>query len=138
MKKLFTNSAMALILFSFAAVSCEKENPAPPAAAPIVMETKTTWTPGGTTTPKTVKGDVEEGERGIVYMIEPKLSVCNCMGKWSHSVARLNNNVYTSRTDERNGAVYFSSLISGTYVITITFTCPDKSSVSTTVSITVK
>ena len=138
MKKLFKNSTMAFVLLCFFAASCEKENPAPPPPVVMVMETSTSFTPAGTTTPKVVKGDVEEGERGITYIIQPKLNVCNCIGTWSFTVAELNNNQYSGGIDKRNGAVRFMTMLSGTYKITIAYTCPDGSSVSTTVSITVK
>ena len=78
MKKLVKISTLALVLLGFFAASCEKENPAPPAPAPMVMETSTSFTPSGATTPKVVKGDIEDGERGVVYTILPKLNVCNC------------------------------------------------------------
>jgi hypothetical protein len=135
MKKLFTNSAMALIVFSFVATSCEKENPAPPAG---VAQTKTTWTPAGTTNSKTTDGDVEEGERGTVYLIEPQLPICDCKGKWTHTVQRLNNNAYSSTIDPKTGAVHFSSQLSGTYKITILFSCPDGTAFAAIVSITIK
>ena len=138
MKKLFKNSTMAFVLLSFFAASCEKENAVPPAPAVMVMEATTTFTPKGETKPKVVKGDVEEGERGITYIIQPKLNVCNCIGTWSFTVAELNNNQYSGGIDIRNGAVRFMTMLSGTYKITIAYTCPDGSSVSTTVSITVK
>ena len=139
MKKLLKNSTMALVLFSFFAASCEKEIPAaPPAPVVMVMEATTSFTPGGTTTPKVVKGDVEEGERGVVYTIQPKLNVCNCAGTWSYTMAPVNNNQHSSRMDIRNGAVSFSAAVSGTYIFTITYKCPDGSSVSVTVTITIK
>ncbi len=138
MKKLFKNSTIVLVLLSFFATSCEKEIPAPPAPAPMTMEASTTFTPSGATTPKVVKGDIEDGERAITYIIKPKLNVCNCTGIWSFTVAELNNNQYSGGIDKRNGEVRFMSMISGTYKITITFTCPDGSSASTTVNITVK
>lgn len=136
MKKLLKYSAMAFILFI--AASCEKENPAPPAPVPMVMEASTSFTAPGATKPTIVKGDIEEGVRGITYTIKPVLNVCNCAGIWTFKVAELNNNQYSGGVDKRNGEVRFMSMLSGTYKITITFTCPDGSSVSTTVSITVK
>ena len=142
MKKLLKASTIALILFSFIATSCEKENPgaaAPvPAPVPMTLETATTFTPPGTTTPKTVKGDIEEGERDVTYIIQPKLNVCNCAGTWSYTMAPMNNNYYGHKMNPNNGAITFSARVSGTYVFTITFKCPNGASVSTTVTITIK
>lgn len=140
MKKLCKLSTLALILFSIVATSCEKETPAAPAPAPapMTMETTTTFTPAGTTTPKIVKGDIEEGERGVLYVIVPKINVCNCAGTWSYTMAPMNNPQYIHKMDVRNGAVSFSAAVSGTYKFTITFKCPNGSSVSTVVTITIK
>lgn len=142
MKKLLKASTIALVLFSVIATSCKKENPgaaAPaPAPVPMTMETATTFTTPGTTTPKTVKGDIEEGERGIVYTIQPKLNVCNCAGTWSYTMAPMNNSYYSHKMNPNNGAISFSAAVSGDYKFTITFKCPNGTSVSTTVTITIK
>lgn len=134
MKKLLTVSAIAFFLFS--STSCEKENPAPPAS--MTMETSTTFTPPGSNTPKVVKGDIEEGVRGVVYVIMPKLNVCNCAGTWSYTMAPMNNPQFSHKMDPKNGAISFSAAVSGDYKFTITFKCPDGSSVSGTVTITIK
>ena len=141
MKKLLKISTVALILFSFIATSCEKQNPVPPpplVVVVMVMETTTSFTAPGATKPTVVKGDIEEGVRGVTYTIVPKLNVCNCVGKWSFTIAELNNNQYSGGIDIRNGEVRFMSMLSGTYKITITYTCPNGSSVSTTATITIK
>lgn len=141
MKKLLKISTVALILFSFIATSCEKENavpPPPPVVVVMTMETTTSFTAPGATKPTVVKGDIEEGVRGVVYTIVPKLNVCNCAGTWSYTMAPVNNPAYFHKMDIRNGAVSFTAAISGTYVFTITYKCPDGSSVSTTATITIK
>ena len=142
MKKLLKASTVALILFGFVATSCEKENPAGPAPAPapvpMTMEATTSFTAPGATKPTVVKGDIEEGVRGVVYTIVPKLNVCNCAGTWSYTMAPVNNPAYFHKMDIRNGAVSFTAAISGTYVFTIVFKCPNGSSASTTVTITIK
>jgi hypothetical protein len=135
MKKLLTSSAMAFILF--VATSCEKENPAPPAAAPMAMEATTSFTPKGETKPKVVKGDLD-GERGIAYYVVPKLTVCNCNGKWTYDIAAPNHVSYSKEQNKNTGTVGFMTMSGGIYKITITYTCPDGSSVSTMVTITVK
>lgn len=137
MKKLFSNSAIALVLFSFFAVSCDKVKPAPPVPAPMAMEAATNFTPKGETKPKVVKGDLE-GERGLAYYIVPKLTVCKCIGVWTFDITAPKNTNFNKEQDKKTGTVGFITMSGGTYKITITYTCPDGSSVSATVTITVK
>jgi hypothetical protein len=139
MKKLFNISTIALVLSGFMATSCDKETPAAaPVPAPPAIEATTTWAPKGSTKPVVVKGDVEEGEIDATYSIVPKLAACNCNGKWTYSVDKQKNTEAFSTQHIHNGTVTFVPHTWGTYKITITYTCPGGSSVSTTVSITVK
>jgi hypothetical protein len=142
MKKLLKASTIALILFSFVATSCEKENPAGPAPAPapvpMTMEATTSFTPKGSTKPKVTKGDVEEGEIDATYFIVPKLAACNCNGKWTYLVDKEKNAEAFSTQNIHNGTVTFIPHKWGTYKVTITYTCPGVAPISVTVSITAK
>jgi hypothetical protein len=134
MKKLLKNSTIALVLFSFFALSCDKEVPVP--AGPSI-ETATTWTPKGSTKPTVVKGDVEEGEIDATYSIAPKLVACNCNGTWTYLIEKQKNTECGS-TQNKNGTVTFVPHTWGTYKITITYSCPGGSTTSVTVNITAK
>jgi hypothetical protein len=138
MKKLFSISTIAVILLSFLVTSCDKETPvAPPVPAPMTMEATTTWTPNGETKPKVEKGDFE-GVRGMAYYIVPKLNVCNCNGTWTYDVEAPKNTAFNKDQNKTTGTVGFITMSYGTYKIIITYTCPNGSSVSKTVTITVK
>jgi hypothetical protein len=141
MKKLLKASTIALILFSFIATSCEKENPgaaAPvPAPVPMTLEATTTFTPTGETKAKVVKGDLD-GERGIAYHIVPKIVACNCNGVWSYDITTPNHSSFSKDQDKTTGVVGFMTMSGGTYKIVITYTCPGAPAISVTVNITVK
>lgn len=134
MKKLFTNSAMALVLFSFFAASCEKENPAPPAPA---IEVKTTWTPKGAAKPTVTTGDIKNGDVGVAYKIEPKLVNCKCVGTWDLTMEAPKNAQYVAIISGKTGVVDFRPLTPGTYKLTLTCKCADGSKITITITITV-
>ncbi len=134
MKKLFKNSIIALVLLSFFAASCEKEKVN---AVPIVNETTTTWKPTWSAKPIVTKGEIKFGQVGVLYTIVPTFDPAKCCGLWElKTEAPKNVNVFAGIMP-KTGIVTFTPTAPGTYKFTITSKCPDGSTTSISVSITV-
>ena len=137
MKKLFKNAAIVLVLLSFFATSCEKEKAAPPAGA---IGFKAACTPQGTNNSTVVNGDSVRVTTGTFIRIEPILSDewKKCKGKWTHTVeGAWTNDDYSAGGDANTGVFNFTPHKKGTFKIKFTYTCPDGSSTSATITITV-
>ena len=141
MKQLFTKTIPVLFLLSLIFSSCDKENPANPANP----GTATFWinykyTPK--TPPQTEQsgsGNITNGQTGVMFHLDPYLhgsGICND-GKWSYKVQAPAGNTWVASQDPKTGKVDFITGTPGTYTITITYTCPDGTSYSASISITV-
>ena len=143
MKNLFTKSAIALVLFSMFAISCNKKGGLPennnPVPADKGIENTTTWTPKGSNTPIVTKGDIKNGDVGVPYKLEPKLSkdLEGCEGTWNVTVEGPANAQYAAPFSAKKGYVTFTPLTAGTYKIKLTYTCPCGTSIAITITITV-
>jgi hypothetical protein len=136
MKKLLRISTLALVMLSLITVSCEKADVAP---APV-DHVKVTWTPENSSAPITTTGDIKDGEVLKDFTLEPKLVNPPCKnGTWhilkvekpdKQDFACVYANKYTGKHIFR----FFSK---GTYKIIFIYKCPDGSSVSISISITV-
>lgn len=138
MKKLITISAMALVLFSLFAVSCKKEKPVPPPAGSFAF--KAACTPKGTNNTTLVNGDTVRVTVGTFARIEPILPDVwkKCKGKWSHTIEGAWTSAdYASGSDANTGVFNFTPHKKGTFKIKFTYTCPDGSSISATITIIV-
>ena len=139
MKKLFKSFIPVLTLLSLFLISCDKENPAAPAAATAHFSIKYTYT-----TPKNVtgsgSGDILNGIVHGVYRLDPYLhgaDICQG-GTWSYKVKpNPKTATFMATQDPNTGMVTFSGGSSpASYEITITYTCPDGTSYSATITIT--
>ena len=138
MKKLFKNSAIAWVLFSFFAISCEKEKPVPPPAGSF--DFKTACTPRGTNNTTLVNGDSVTITTETFIRIEPILPDAwkKCKGKWSFTVEGTWTSAdYSSGSDANIGFFNFTAHKKGTFKIKFTYTCPDGSFISATITIIV-
>ena len=139
MKKLLKISTLALVMLSLFTTSCKKEDlPAAPPPPPA-DEVKVTWTPENSSAPITTTGDIKDGEVGKDFTFEPKLGTPPCKnGTWHLKVeapekqqfACVFGHMFTGKFIIR----FFSK---GTYKVIFTYKCPDGSSASVSVNITV-
>jgi hypothetical protein len=139
MKKLFKNAAILLVLISFFAISCKKEKPAPPPPAGNFGFTAA-CTPKGTNNTTQVNGDTVKVTTETTIRIEPLLPDAwkKCKGKWTHTVeGAWTNPDYSAGMDKNTGVVNFIPKKKGIFTIKFTYTCPDGSSTSATITIIV-
>ena len=140
MKKLFKTSMPVLFLLSLVFTSCDKEevkNPAPANPNNAVFWINYKWT-NAAGVAKSGSGDIKDGEKGKAYKLDPYLhgaGICN-NGQWSYKV-EFGNKDYIASQDPKTGEVTFVPGSTGTYTITITYTCPDGTKYSATITITV-
>ncbi len=80
--------------------------------------------------------DINNGDKGVVYRLDPELTNCDCGGTWSYQLETPPGAQYVSSIN-KFGNVSFQGLTKGTYKITITYTCPCGAVISHTVSITI-
>ena len=138
MKKLFKSFIPVLALFSLFFTSCEKENTADPNA---VFSIKYKYTaPAPNQASGSGSGNIANGIVHAVYLLDPYLhgsGICQG-GKWSFTVKpNPRTATFAATQNNKTGVVTFSGGSSpATYEITITYTCPDGSSYSATISIT--
>lgn len=137
MKKLLKISTLALVMLSLFTVSCEKEKPAP-AAAPA-DEVKVTWTPENSSAPITTTGDIKDGEALKDFTFEPKLANPPCKnGTWHLKIEAPENQQYACVFSNMHTGKFIIRFFSrGTYKVIFTYKCPDGSSVSVSVNVTV-
>lgn len=131
---------IALALLGLFAVSCEKPKvaEAPAASNAPTMSATVTWTPSGSSTPRTVTGDVKYGDVGARYVIQPKITGNVCAsGTWSATIEGPANAVYSSSTHSGTGETVFIPVTKGTYKITLRYSCPGCADISITITITV-
>jgi len=142
MKKISNLLIPALILFSLFISSCEKENhnaPAPDPNAVFWINYSFTAQPPNQAT-GSGSGNIANGIVNAVYKLDPYLhgsGICQG-GKWSHEVkVNPKTAVFMSAQDTKTGIVTFKPGSSpATYTITITYTCPDGTSYSASITIT--
>ncbi len=137
MKKLLKISTIALILFSFMATSCDKEKLA---AILRPVSFNSTYTTQGNNKPIVVKKDTVEVTVGTFIRIEPVLGDewKKCRGTWAHSVeGAWTSDDYSAGRDTNTGVMNFSPKKPGTFRIKFTYTCPDGSFTSKTITIIV-
>ena len=138
MKKLFKSLIPALALFSLFFTSCEKENTAGPNAVFWINYKYTAPPPNQAS--GSGSGNIANGIVHAVYLLDPYLhgsGICQG-GKWSFTVKpNPRTATFAATQNNKTGVVTFSGGSSpATYDITITYTCPDGSSYSATISIT--
>ena len=138
MKKLFKSFIPVLALFSLFFASCKKENTAGPNAVFSIRYTYTASPPNQAS--GSGSGNIANGIVHAVYLLDPYLhgsGICQG-GKWSFTVKpNPRTATFAATQHEKTGVVTFSGGSSpATYEITITYTCPDGSSYSATISIT--
>lgn len=142
MKKLFKSFIPVLALFSLFFASCEKEKQKQNAADPnaVFWINYKYTTPAPNQASGSGKGNIANGIVRAVYLLDPYLhgsGICQG-GKWSFTVKpNPRTAVFAATQDQKTGAVTFIGGSSpATYQITITYTCPDGSSYSATITIT--
>jgi len=138
MKILFNTAALALLLFSLFTTSCEK---AKIAAIITPMSFTSTATTPGNNNPTVTTGNAVEVAVGTFVRIEPKISDewKKCNGKWTITVeGAFTNDDYSCGKDEHTGVINFVPKKPGVYKIRFTYTCPDGSFTSNTITITAK
>jgi hypothetical protein len=142
MKKLLKSFIPVLALFSLFFTSCEKEkqmqNTADPNAVFSINYKYTAQTPIQVS--GSGSGNIANGIVHAVYLLDPYLhgsGICQG-GKWSYKVKpNPKTATFAATQDGKTGVVTFIGGSSpATYDITITYTCPDGSSYSATISIT--
>jgi hypothetical protein len=139
MKKLFTISAIALVLCGLFAVSCKKETIAAILAG-INFKTSSTAALGNNN-PTVTNGFNVEVSNGSFVRIEPLLpdEWKKCNGTWTQTIeGTWTNDDYSCGKDLHTGVVNFIPKKTGVFKITFTYTCPDGSKTSRTITITVK
>ena len=138
MKKLFKSFIPVLALFSLFFASCKKENTAGPNAVFSIRYKYTAQPPNQAS--GSGSGNIANGIVHAVYLLDPYLhgsGICQG-GKWSFTVKpNPRTATFAATQHEKTGVVTFSGGSSpATYDITITYTCPDGSTYSATISIT--
>lgn len=140
MKKLIQSTMPVLFLLSLIFSACDKPevknpNPVNPNGAVFWINYKWTNSKGEA---KSGSKEITDGEKGKVIHLDPYLhgsGIC-CDGTWGYTV-EFGNKVYGSTQDPKTGEVTFIPGSPGTYKITITYTCPDGTKYSASITITV-
>ena len=127
-----------LALFSLFISSCEKEKPANSNAEFYIRYSYTVAQPNQGSGSGT--GNIANGIVNAVYQLDPYLhgtGICQ-NGKWSYEVKiDPKTAVFLATQDPKTGMVTIKvGTAKATYTITITYTCPDGTSYSATVTIT--
>ena len=141
MKKLFKSFIPVLALFSLFFTSCEKDSPAGANDPNAVFWINYKYTaPPPNQASGSGSGNIANGIVHAVYLLDPYLhgsGICQG-GKWSFTVKpNPKTATFAATQNQKTGVVTFSGGSSpATYEITITYTCPDGSSYSATISIT--
>ncbi len=138
MKKLFKSFIPVLTLLSLLFSSCDKEHPVDANALFYITYTYTAPPPNQGS--GSGSGDIAKGIVHAVYNLDPYLhgsGICKG-GTWSYDVKpNPKTAVFFSTQDPKTGMVTFSpGSTAAVYTITITYTCPDGSSYSATITIT--
>ena len=140
MKKLLKISTLVLVILSLFTTSCKKEEVAPPPPPPAIAdEVKVTWTPENSSAPISTIGDIKDGEVLKDFTFEPKLANPPCKnGTWHLKVEAPEKQQYACVLGNMHTGKFVIRFFSkGTYKVIFTYKCPDGSSVSVSVSITV-
>ncbi len=139
MKKLFKSFIPVLALISLFFSSCKKENPVPDANALFYINYSYTAPPPNQGN-GSGSGNIANGIVRAVYILDPYLhgsGICQG-GTWSFTVKQNPKAAaFAATQDPKTGKVTFIPGSSpATYKITITYTCPDGTSYSATITIT--
>lgn len=138
MKKLFKSFIPVLALVSLFLSSCDKEQPGDGKATMSIKYNYTATQPNQGS--GSGSGNIANGIVHAVYILDPYLhgsGVC-ANGRWSYTVTQAPKAAtFIATQDSKTGAVTFVPGSSpATYTITITYTCPDGTPYSGTITIT--
>ena len=138
MKKLFKSFIPVLTLISLFFSSCDKDHPVDENAVFYITYTYTAQPPNAGT--GSGSGNITNGILHAMYKLDPYLhgsGLC-ANGKWSYDIkTNPKTALFVASQDPKTGLVSFSpGTAAATYTITITYTCPDGTSYSATITIT--